>query len=138
MGTGEDGRARPGESGSPCVMRRILSSMGGCVAIRLERKPPTPSAKNRCEASSASGVESREPCFPIFWSAPASPVGFRVNWTAAASARNSRWRFTAAWMIFAAAYPTHPSTNRATPARSTTPTPRCPSRARARGGGSSR
>ena len=32
---------------------------------------------------------------PIFFSAPAIPAGWRVNWTADASARYSRWRDTA-------------------------------------------
>ena len=97
--------------------------MGGWVAIRLERKPPTPSAKKRCEASSASGVESREPCFPIFASARARPPGLRVNCTAAASARNSRWRETASRMSRPKKAPIDPATRSESPAPTAMPPP---------------
>ena len=110
-----------GDPGSPWVILRIRSSRGGWVAIRLPRKPPTPSAKKRCEASSASGEESREPCFSIFPSARARPPGFRVNCTAAASARNSRCRDTASRMSRPKKAPIDPATRSESPAPRITP-----------------
>ena len=78
-------------------IRRIRSARGGCVARPLKRWP-TASPKKRWLASAAAGALTFEPSdrAPIFLRAPAMPSGLRVNWTAEASARYSRWRLTAA------------------------------------------
>ena len=69
----------------------------GCVEKIPNQELRKPFPKNMWLASSAMGLRMREPCPkpPIFFSALARPIGLRVNWTAAASARDSRWRATA-------------------------------------------
>ena len=83
----------PSNDGS---MRRIRTVSGGWVE-RAAVQADTPLPKNMWQACSAFGLLIREPSAspPIFLSAPAMPAGFRVNCTAEASARNSRWRETA-------------------------------------------
>ena len=77
-------------------MRAIRSSRGGCV----ENSDAIPLAKKKWLNSAAAGAEIRlpAPC-AIFSSAPAMPSGLRVYCTALASARYSRCRLTADWMI---------------------------------------
>lgn len=88
--------------------------------IRVKRARFNPSAKKRCDASSAFGWLIRPPEAkpPIFLRAPAMPPGLRVNWTAAASARNSRWRETADLISRPKSTPMYPMIIRQSPARS--------------------
>jgi hypothetical protein len=77
---------------------------------------PKPSArpKNRWLASAACGAtrRARRDQPPMARSAPAIPAGLRVNCTAEASARNSRWRQTAAWIRLPKKTPAKPTTIR--------------------------
>ena len=78
------------------------------MAIRFEADRPRASPKNMWLTSSASASRTLDPSAeaPIFFKAPAIPGGLRVNWTAEASARYSRWRETAALMSRAKKTPT--------------------------------
>ncbi len=82
----------------PGSILRIRSGSGGWVASHPKSRLRTPWPKYMWEASGARGFSISEPVGspPIFLSAPAIPAGLRVNWTAEASARNSRSRETAA------------------------------------------
>ena len=94
----------------------IRSSSGGWVANN-EDSDGTAEPKNMWLVSSASGLRIEAPWDrpPIFFSAPAIPSGFRVNWTAEASARNSLCRLTALLMSRPKKTPMYPIAYRATP-----------------------
>ena len=98
-------------------MSRMRSLMGGCVEKRNSMKPPD-EAKKRCWDSRSAVEPARfAPDIPAtFFKAEARPSGLRVNWTAEASARYSRWRETEAWMTLAKKMPPEPMTSTTRPA----------------------
>ena len=75
---------------------RMRASSGGCEAKRL--LSDAPGEKSRCASSLRLAHRIALPKLdaPIRLSAPANPDGLRVNCTAEASAKNSRWRDTEA------------------------------------------
>ena len=82
-------------------MARMRSSSGGCVASTpMKRFADAVAKKHMPGIGRVCAIHSREPISqpPIFCSAPERPAGLRVNCTDEASARNSRWRLTAAWI----------------------------------------
>ena len=78
----------------------ILAASGGWVAQRPPKFDSKACAKKKWLISAARWVSSDEPIArpPIFFSGRVTPSGFRVNWTAEASARNSLCRDTEAWI----------------------------------------
>ncbi len=76
----------------------MRSSSGGWVANSDSNHMLTPVAKNMWLSVSARRLATSELPGPALMvaSAPAMPSGLRVNCTEEASARNSRWRDTAA------------------------------------------
>ena len=106
----------PSQLGS---IARIRSSSGGCVANALKNELFKALPKNMWLASWACSDSRREPscAAPIFCRAPESPSGLRVNCTAEASARNSRWRLTAAWMSRPKKTPTQPRSTSTRPSK---------------------
>ncbi len=119
-GAGSAGPDAPGSAAFRMTRRKpwgtsflIRASMGGWLANQREESP---SAKRRWAASGAKALSSFEPACAMRASAPARPSGLRVNCTAAASARNSRWRDTAARMSRPKKAPTAPAAQTTRPA----------------------
>ncbi len=95
--------------------RRMRSASGGCVAHQAQRAWLT---RNRCASGPVradSAAACARCCPAILRSAPPRPSTCRVYLTAEASARNSRWRDTAACSSRPAAQPSAPTAISATP-----------------------
>src|SRR5450830_1428517 len=99
-------------------MRRIRSAKGGCVANQRDWVVPLTSSMCCTSGCRLCDGALTCTCWPAtLRSTPPSPSLLRVNCTARASARNSRWRDTAAFSARPASQPREPAATMATPGR---------------------